>query len=163
MPGPAKSPSWTKNAGRTSATCRSNWAKIASAVGSGQAPLSPAITNENVPAVLAASMRSAIRTLRIHGHYPHVPVTLPGVATTLIEREDQLGVATGLLERSEGSVLVVDGVAGVGKTRLVGEIAARARARGMEVLSARSGELERDVTYGVVRQLFERRLHEAED
>jgi hypothetical protein len=34
-------------AGCRRAVCSSNWAKIAAAVGSGQAPLSPVITNEN--------------------------------------------------------------------------------------------------------------------
>jgi hypothetical protein len=51
-------------AGRSRAVCFSNWEKIASAVGSGQAPLSPATTNENGYSTGVALMRSAITRLR---------------------------------------------------------------------------------------------------
>jgi hypothetical protein len=49
VPGPAKSPRLAKNtgAGESRAVCSTSEPKIASAVGSGQAPLSPATTKEN--------------------------------------------------------------------------------------------------------------------
>lgn len=54
-----------------------------------------------------------------------------------------------------GGVIVIEGEAGVGKTSLL-ELAGRlALERGMRVLRARGGTLERDLPYGLVRQLFE--------
>src|SRR5262249_36760759 len=53
----------------------------------------------------------------------------------------------------DGRVVVVEGAAGIGKTRLLSE--ARSLASGFEVLSARAGELEGDFAFGIVRQLFE--------
>jgi DNA-binding CsgD family transcriptional regulator len=54
-----------------------------------------------------------------------------------------------------GSLLLLEGPAGIGKTRLV--LAARRRGRelGLVTLSARGSELEGEFAYGVVRQLFE--------
>ncbi|WP_028062815.1 helix-turn-helix transcriptional regulator [Solirubrobacter soli] len=82
----------------------------------------------------------------------------------LIEREGQLATAGGLLERAtggEGALLVIEGVAGTGKTRLLSELTGRARRQGTTVLTARGGELELDVSYGIARQLFERLLHDS--
>src|SRR5690349_7503124 len=56
--------------------------------------------------------------------------------------------------RGRGSVVFIEAVAGMGKTGLLGAAAERARARGLRVLTARGGELERDLAWGVVRQLF---------
>ena len=50
---------------------------------------------------------------------------------------------------------VVEGSAGIGKTRLLAEARAIAASMGFQVLSARGGELERDFAFGLVRQLFE--------
>ncbi|HEY6887516.1 MAG TPA: AAA family ATPase, partial [Solirubrobacter sp.] len=86
------------------------------------------------------------------------------MSTGLIERDGQLAIATELLERAlggGGGLLVVEGQAGTGKTRLLAELTAAARERGAAILTARGGELELDVTYGIARQLFERRLHDA--
>jgi DNA-binding CsgD family transcriptional regulator len=55
----------------------------------------------------------------------------------------------------DGSLLVLEGPAGIGKTRLVMAAGRRGRELGLQVLSARGSELERDFAYGVVRQLFE--------
>jgi DNA-binding NarL/FixJ family response regulator len=76
--------------------------------------------------------------------------------TALLDRESELGIVEALLATARGgagSVLVLEGAAGIGKTRLLQEICERAR--GLEVLTARGGELERDMAFGVVRQLFE--------
>jgi DNA-binding CsgD family transcriptional regulator len=54
-----------------------------------------------------------------------------------------------------GSLLLLEGPAGIGKTRLVVAAGRRGRELGLQVLSARGSELERDFPYGVVRQLFE--------
>ena len=55
----------------------------------------------------------------------------------------------------DGSLLVLEGPAGIGKTRLVMAAGRRGRELGLQVLSARGFELERDFAHGVVRQLFE--------
>ena len=55
----------------------------------------------------------------------------------------------------DGSLLVLGGPAGIGKTRLVMAAGQRGRELGLQTLSARGSELERDFAYGLVRQLFE--------
>jgi DNA-binding CsgD family transcriptional regulator len=52
-------------------------------------------------------------------------------------------------------LVLVQGPAGIGKSRLLAEARALAEERGLCVRSARGGELERDFPFGVVRQLFE--------
>ena len=75
----------------------------------------------------------------------------------LLERDRELAALAGAIERSKsarGGVIVMEGQAGIGKTRLLTAGAALAGERGMGVLSARGGELEREFAYGVVRQLL---------
>ena len=74
----------------------------------------------------------------------------------LLEREDELAALDGLLDG--GGVLVVEGGPGIGKTSLVDEACRSAGEAGWEVLRARGSELEAGFPFGVVRQLFERRL-----
>jgi predicted ATPase len=76
----------------------------------------------------------------------------------LLERERELAVATACLSRAtagSGSMLLVEGPAGIGKTALLDAIQVRASDIGMEVLSACADELEREFAFGVVRLLFE--------
>ena len=54
-----------------------------------------------------------------------------------------------------GGLVVIEGRAGVGKTSLLAEARTIASEAGLQVLSARSSELEQDFAFGVVRQLFE--------
>jgi hypothetical protein len=77
----------------------------------------------------------------------------------LLERERELAAAEELLGR--GGVLVIEGGAGVGKTALLDATCRRAAALGRDVLRARGSELEAGFAFGVVRQLFERRLASA--
>lgn len=80
---------------------------------------------------------------------------------TLLDREDDLAALDMALAEAvdgDGRVLLIEGPAGIGKTVLLDELRRRACAQGMEVLSARSGELERDFGFGVIRQLFETRV-----
>ena len=60
-----------------------------------------------------------------------------------------------------GSLLVVTGPPGIGKTTLLGAAQAGAAEAGLLVRRARGTELERSFPLGVVRQLFERPLAEA--
>jgi AAA ATPase domain len=54
-----------------------------------------------------------------------------------------------------GGLLLLEGPAGIGKTRLVLAAGRHGRELGLTALSARGSELERDFAYGLVRQLFE--------
>ncbi|MBV8997770.1 MAG: AAA family ATPase [Solirubrobacterales bacterium] len=76
---------------------------------------------------------------------------------TLVERERELAAIEALLGRG-GESLVIEGGVGLGKTSLIEAACGRAVALGHEVLRARGSELERDFAFGIVRQLFERRL-----
>src|SRR5215207_209601 len=82
-----------------------------------------------------------------------------GAVEALLEREAELEAiadAVAAAVAGRGGVLVVEGPAGIGKTRLLAESGARARADGRAtVLTARGGEFEQAFPFGVVRQLFE--------
>jgi DNA-binding CsgD family transcriptional regulator len=80
-----------------------------------------------------------------------------GLVGRLCERERDLAAVEELLER-RGGVLLIEGGAGVGKTSLVEAACSRAGELGHEVVRARGSELESGFAFGVVRQLFERRL-----
>jgi DNA-binding CsgD family transcriptional regulator len=83
----------------------------------------------------------------------------------LLEREHELERVRAALRavgQRAGGVLVIEGAAGMGKSRLLEAARARASDLGVCVLSARATELEQGFPYGVVRQLFERRLVEAD-
>src|SRR4051812_16358681 len=76
----------------------------------------------------------------------------------LFERDSDLADLAEALVRAgggHGSVVAIEGPAGIGKTRLLRELRRTAEEADMEVLAARGGELERDFAFGVVRQLFE--------
>jgi DNA-binding CsgD family transcriptional regulator len=86
-------------------------------------------------------------------------------AELLFEREaERTGIDDALDTAMEGSgvLVVAEGPAGIGKSRLLEVARERARGSGMRTLRARCGELERDLAYGVARQLFERALADAE-
>jgi hypothetical protein len=79
----------------------------------------------------------------------------------LLERErelDRIAGALGDAADGVGSVLLVEGPAGIGKATLGLAAADEARSRRMHVLRAAGRELERDFPYGVVRQLLDRVL-----
>jgi DNA-binding CsgD family transcriptional regulator len=75
----------------------------------------------------------------------------------LLERDAELASLDRVLETARagaGSVAVVKGRPGTGKTALLGAARERARAAGMTVRSARAGVLEREHPFGVARQLL---------
>ena len=76
-----------------------------------------------------------------------------------MERDRELAALDALLDR--GGALVIEGGAGIGKTALAAEAAARARRRGWQVLRGCGSELETGFAFGVVRQLLERVLADA--
>jgi hypothetical protein len=79
----------------------------------------------------------------------------------LVERERELAAVEALLERG-GGLLAVEGGAGIGKTSLLEAGCQLASKLGYQILSARGSELEADFAFGVVHQLFERRLTSAD-
>jgi DNA-binding CsgD family transcriptional regulator len=79
-------------------------------------------------------------------------------AVPLLEREAELAeLAAAATAASEGAgrLVVLEGTAGIGKSRLLGEARSIAAERGFRVLAARGGEFEVEFAYGIVRQLFE--------
>src|SRR4051794_34208747 len=76
----------------------------------------------------------------------------------LLEREAELAALEAMLsaaQSGDGRLVVVEGTAGIGKTRLLTEARTLAGAAEFEVLTARGGELEGQFAFGIVRQLFE--------
>ena len=92
-------------------------------------------------------------------------MNVTGNVTALLERERELATLAAMVERVEagaGTLLVIAGPAGIGKSSLVAAASENAAGRGWEVLRARGGELERGVPFGIVAQLLERRLERAD-
>lgn len=88
------------------------------------------------------------------------PEALAGVPAVdvLRERSAELGAieaAVGVSVAGDGRLLVFEGPAGIGKSSLLRAVRDRAEAAGMQMLTARGGELERRFGFGVARQLFE--------
>ena len=79
----------------------------------------------------------------------------------LVEREGELATLDSLLHAATaggGRLAVIEGPAGIGKTRLLEAMSANAAGRGMQVFRARGSDLEGEFAFGVVRQLFEQPL-----
>ncbi|HYP48976.1 MAG TPA: AAA family ATPase, partial [Thermoleophilaceae bacterium] len=76
----------------------------------------------------------------------------------LLEREGELSSIHALLEDAvagRAHMALVEGRAGLGKSRLLVELRHAAQGRGLRVLGARGSELEAAFPDGAVRQLFE--------
>jgi DNA-binding CsgD family transcriptional regulator len=83
----------------------------------------------------------------------------------VVERERELKAIKRCLASARqqlGHLLLIEGPAGIGKTRLLAEACLLARRRKYRVFAARGGELERGFAFGVVRQLFEPLVAEAD-
>ena len=83
----------------------------------------------------------------------------------LFERDAALAVLTSSLdglETGRGGVVALEAVYGDGKTAVLDTVAELARERGLQVLTARGREFERDLELGVALQLFEARLGAAD-
>ncbi|MCA1696803.1 MAG: ATP-binding protein, partial [Actinobacteria bacterium] len=86
------------------------------------------------------------------------------VGVGLLERGGELArieQAVAALARGQGSVLAIQGAAGIGKSTLLHALYAAAAGHGLQTLTSRASELERDFGFGVVRQLLETRLARA--
>jgi DNA-binding CsgD family transcriptional regulator len=79
-------------------------------------------------------------------------------ALSLVERGSELASLRARLDAAatgSGQVVTIRGIAGIGKTSLLDEVADEALRRGWRVLQARGDELEQDFAFGVVLQLLE--------
>jgi DNA-binding CsgD family transcriptional regulator len=84
-------------------------------------------------------------------------VSLTGDAV-LLEREQEILVVRERLHGArdrEGTLILIEGPAGAGKTELVRTARSAANAAGLVTLEARGSELEQSYAFGVVRQLLE--------
>ena len=89
---------------------------------------------------------------------PADQLTQTPAAVLMLEREAEMAALAAMLDAAgagDGRLVVVEGTAGIGKTRLLAEARELARAAEMQVLSSRGGELEGEFAFGIVRQLFE--------
>ena len=87
------------------------------------------------------------------------------VDSELLERTHELELLDRLVERVQPghpAIALVEGPAGIGKSRLLTATRERARAAGFRTLAARGSDLERGLPFGVVRQLFEPALVDPE-
>ena len=88
-----------------------------------------------------------------------------GVVPALVERGRELAVIARALDAASagsGAVLLIEGEAGIGKTRLLHEGRDAVESRGMVRLQADASELERPFAFGVIRQLLEPELQDPE-
>ena len=82
----------------------------------------------------------------------------------LVEREHELAAIDAALDGIDegvGAFVMFDGEPGIGKSALLRELIARARARHARVLVARATPIEQDVPFGVALQLFAPALEDA--
>jgi len=82
------------------------------------------------------------------------------MAGDLLERESELAVLSevlGAARSGRGGVALVEGPAGIGKSRLLDAACTEAATAGMEVLRATGRELETEASFGVAAELFEPR------
>ncbi|QZY29118.1 BTAD domain-containing putative transcriptional regulator [Nocardioides coralli] len=98
---------------------------------------------------------------------PLVETARPGPESPsdLVDRSRETGLLRGLvgdLGAGRPGCVVIEGPAGIGKTRLLLETVQLATAAGGHVLSARGSDLERSYGFGVVRQLLEGELSDAD-
>ena len=88
----------------------------------------------------------------------------PAVAEEIVDRDAELRVLRGALADAlggHGRLALIDGPAGIGKSRLLQEVRRLGAEHGALVLTARGSQLERDFGFGAVRQLFEGTLSDA--
>ena len=84
----------------------------------------------------------------------------------LFERETELAALSAALAAARsgtGGLVVLEGPAGIGKSRLLAEARAMAAALGMTVLTARGIDLERDAPFGVAAGVFAATLAKADE
>ena len=82
----------------------------------------------------------------------------------LLERDHELQSLDRVVQAAragEAVLALIEGPAGIGKSKLLAQAGEMASAAGFDVLRARGSDLERELPYGIVRQLFEPLLLES--
>ena len=104
------------------------------------------------------------RVSSLPGDRPRYGRVVSSATSALRERERELGALRDGLDRAcagAGTLLLVEGPPGVGKTELVREARAAAMEARVTPLEARGSELEQPFAFGIVRQLLEPMIGEA--
>ena len=86
------------------------------------------------------------------------PLAFPQRDELLLERDREMASLHAMLAAAaaqQAGLAVIEGRAGIGKSRLLAGLRERAAGAGFRVISARGTNLEQGFPYGVVRQLFE--------
>jgi DNA-binding SARP family transcriptional activator/DNA-binding CsgD family transcriptional regulator len=99
------------------------------------------------------------------GAFAPAPALARNGGPEIVERDREMSMIAALLDEaaaSSGRVALMEGPAGIGKSRLLAEARARAAATSTLALAARGSELEREFPFGVARQLFETALADPE-
>src|SRR5215208_30125 len=100
------------------------------------------------------------------GQHPEIVKGLIyAIANTLVGRRDELrrfDDALDALAAGAAGAIEVTGAAGIGKTRLLAEVAARADARGYIVLRGAAADLERDIAFWVFLDALEEYVESVE-
>jgi DNA-binding CsgD family transcriptional regulator len=89
---------------------------------------------------------------------PHPAPLATGRGAPLLERDRELAALDALIGQAaagQARLALIEGPAGIGKTRLVAEARQRAVEKGFRLLAAQGGEFEQEFPFGVVRQLLE--------
>jgi AAA ATPase domain len=93
-----------------------------------------------------------------------VPTLVASPAQSLLERETELEtLIRACRDTATGSMIVLRGPAGIGKTALIDRATVDCAASGRWVLAGSGAELERDLAFGVARQLLEPALRRCSD
>lgn len=82
----------------------------------------------------------------------------------MVEREEAVSAVDEVIAaagRREGAVVLIEAMGGLGKTAVLSNARDRAVSAGLFVAAAVGAELERDFSFGLVRQLFERTVARA--
>jgi DNA-binding CsgD family transcriptional regulator len=111
-----------------------------------------------------ASHRGSTLNFSAPTSVPWLAVSATSAANILLEREGELAKLEDGMDAAadaRGSLILIRGPAGIGKSELLAVASSGARDRDFEVLSARGGEFEQSFGFGIARQLFEAKLSEA--
>ncbi len=89
----------------------------------------------------------------------HTPIRLP----PLVSRKPECQVIDACLDQlsaTRGGVVIVEGPAGIGKSRLVGELVARAQRRGFDALVGSAYDAEQTIAYGPFIEILQAALRD---
>lgn len=93
-----------------------------------------------------------------------VPLQAPASMAPLVNRVDECRTIDGCLDQvlaGRGGVLLIEGPAGIGKSRLVRELTARAQRRGCRALAGSAYEMEGAIAYGPFIDILQAALRES--